>query len=257
MSVYHISNYSRGWVIEVTDEGEDPCSSWLLLPAENLWHEGIRGALYLLAMLYIFIGIAIGSDVFMCSIEVITSKKRTVVRWDEEKQERVEKEVLVWNETVANLTLMALGSSAPEILLAVVETAFTLGKDNGDSLGTFTIIGSAAFNLFLITAICVMSVPSPDVKSIKELGVFALTSAWSIFAYLWMLIVLSWISPKEIEPWEAWVTLSFFPIMVLTAYAQDNGWWIYRCKKSAIADVQNQVVSNSCSAQYVQVVMAH
>lgn len=29
--------------------------------------------------------------------------------------------VRVWNETVANLTLMALGSSAPEILLSVIE----------------------------------------------------------------------------------------------------------------------------------------
>jgi solute carrier family 8 (sodium/calcium exchanger) len=27
----------------------------------------------------------------------------------------------VWNDTVANLTLMALGSSAPEILLSVIE----------------------------------------------------------------------------------------------------------------------------------------
>jgi solute carrier family 8 (sodium/calcium exchanger) len=31
-------------------------------------------------------------------------------------------DVPVWNATVANLTLMALGSSAPEILLSVVET---------------------------------------------------------------------------------------------------------------------------------------
>ena len=30
--------------------------------------------------------------------------------------------VMVWNPTVANLTLMALGSSAPEILLSVIET---------------------------------------------------------------------------------------------------------------------------------------
>ena len=28
---------------------------------------------------------------------------------------------MVWNDTVANLTLMALGSSAPEILLSVIE----------------------------------------------------------------------------------------------------------------------------------------
>ena len=30
-------------------------------------------------------------------------------------------EVTIWNATVANLTLMALGSSAPEILLSVIE----------------------------------------------------------------------------------------------------------------------------------------
>ncbi len=29
--------------------------------------------------------------------------------------------VRIWNETVSNLSLMALGSSAPEILLSVIE----------------------------------------------------------------------------------------------------------------------------------------
>lgn len=29
--------------------------------------------------------------------------------------------VRIWNETVSNLTLMALGSSAPEILLSLIE----------------------------------------------------------------------------------------------------------------------------------------
>jgi solute carrier family 8 (sodium/calcium exchanger) len=33
----------------------------------------------------------------------------------------VQKTVNVWNPTVANLTLMALGSSAPEILLNVIQ----------------------------------------------------------------------------------------------------------------------------------------
>ncbi|ELU01061.1 hypothetical protein CAPTEDRAFT_224088 [Capitella teleta] len=241
MTVLHYANYSNGWVIEQTEGDDAPCQSWMLLPAENLWHVGIRGTLYIVAMLYMFIGIAIGSDAFMCSIEVITSKKRMVVRWDEERQERVEKEVLVWNETVANLTLMALGSSAPEILLAVAETLFTLGQEAQDGLGTFTIIGSAAFNLLLITAICVVAVPTGTMKHIKELGVFALTSAWSIFAYVWMLIVLSVFSPQEVEPWEAWTTLAFFPVMVLTAYAQDNGWWVYRCKRTSVDAMQSQV----------------
>ena len=242
MVVYHYTNYSNGWVVEVLGELQDQCDSYLLLPAENLWSSGVRGFLYILALLYLFMGVAIVSDIFMFAIEVITSKRKTIIKWDEETHERVSKEVLVWNETVANLTLMALGSSAPEILLAVIETLQTLDKEADDGgLGTFTIIGSAAFNLLIITAVCVYSVPLPDIKKVRGLGVFALTSCWSIFAYIWMLIVLQWISPGEIEPWEAWLTLAFFPIMVLTAYCQDLNWWCLTRKRAVEAFTSHTV----------------
>lgn len=90
---------------------------------------------------------------------------------------------------------MALGSSAPEIMLAVGEACQNLGKSEPvDSLGTFTIIGSAAFNLLIITAVCIMSVKTPDVKRVREFGVFIVTSIWSIFAYVWMIIVLEFTS---------------------------------------------------------------
>ena len=49
----------------------------------------------------------------MEAIETITNMQRYVT--DKVTGER--KKVDVWNETVANLTLLALGSSAPEILL--------------------------------------------------------------------------------------------------------------------------------------------
>ena len=243
----NFTSYSneRGFIVEFLDDADDRCESWLLLPGENLWHPILRGFLYIMALLYLFLGIAIASDVFMSSIEVITSKKRKVVKWDDDRQTRVERDVLVWNETVANLTLMALGSSAPEILLAVAETIQQLDVDvDADGLGTFTIIGSAAFNLLVITSICVVSVPHPTVKCVKEQGVFFLTAVWSIFAYIWMLIVLAVTSPGVIKPWEAWVTLSFFPIMVFTAYGQDNSWWMEKfCKKSQVDSIEEGGVS--------------
>ncbi|XP_050401664.1 sodium/calcium exchanger 2 isoform X2 [Patella vulgata] len=223
--MYHFTNFSRGYVAEFFVNESDICKSWLLLPAENLWPEWLRGVLYIAALIYLFMGIAIASDVFMCSIEVITSKKRIISYYDNEKGQNVEREVLLWNETVANLTLMALGSSAPEILLATIETVINLGSEKQeDALGTFTIIGSAAFNLLIITAICVVSVDSPDIKKIRELGVFVLTSIWSIWAYVWMLLVVSYITPGVVTLWEAWVTLAFFPIFVIMAYLQDHGW---------------------------------
>lgn len=239
----YFTNYSKGYIVEY----KAPCfKSWLLLPGENLWSDGLRGFLYIVAMLYLFLGIAIIADIFMSSIEVITSKKRKVTRYDPEKREQVEIEVFVWNETIANLTLMALGSSAPEILLAVVETAQNLGNEpdesqqDKDGLGTFTIIGSASFNLLLITAICVVSVPSGTVKRIREFGVFIMTSAWSLFAYVWLLVVLKWSSPDEVELWEAFVTLSFFPLLVITSWCQDNGWW---CRRGRILSVETPEVS--------------
>jgi solute carrier family 8 (sodium/calcium exchanger) len=85
--------------------------------------------LYLAALLYCFLGIANGADVFMCAIERITSvtRKVPIERVEAENQRDLHsddlsdvvlyKEVPIWNPTVANLTLMALGSSAPEILL--------------------------------------------------------------------------------------------------------------------------------------------
>jgi hypothetical protein len=50
-----------------------------------------------------------------------------------------------------------LGSSAPEILLSVIETLQTLGSVPGE-LGPSTIVGSAAYNLLVISAVSVMAV---------------------------------------------------------------------------------------------------
>merc|ERR1711959_255010 len=122
-----------------------------LIPHENTWTIGARAPIYLFALCYFFLGVAISADVFMSSIEVITSKTRTVMVRGQEV------EIEIWNDTVANLTLMALGSSAPEILLAVVETVSM--KFEAGALGPGTIVGSAAFNLLFITAICVSALP--------------------------------------------------------------------------------------------------
>jgi Ca2+/Na+ antiporter len=82
---------------------------------------------------------------------------------------------------------MALGSSAPEILLSVVETMGKLGKPAGE-LGPSTIVGSAAFNLLFISAVCIPAVEDP--KKINDMGVFITTAIFSLFAYIWLYICL-------------------------------------------------------------------
>ena len=80
-----------------------------------------RGLLYITLMVYLFIGVAIASDKFMESIEMITAQEKEVSVKDPRTGKTQVVVVKVWNETVANLTLMALGSSAPEIMLSVIE----------------------------------------------------------------------------------------------------------------------------------------
>ena len=135
----------------------------------------------------------------MVAIEQITSqetKKCVTLPSGERKMFTV----TVWNATVANLTLMALGSSAPEILLSLIE----IGSNRfySGELGPSTIVGSAAFNLFVISAVCVTAIPAGQTKIIKDLGVFAITAVFSVLAYLWLAIILLYISPNIVELWE-------------------------------------------------------
>mmetsp|Transcript_12315 Transcript_12315/g.40431 ORF Transcript_12315/g.40431 Transcript_12315/m.40431 type:complete len:752 (-) Transcript_12315:40-2295(-) len=198
------------------------CDSFLLLPGENLWPVAVRGGLYLFALLYCFLGIAIVADVFMSAIEVITSKEveKTIVNPETGKEEVIKEKY--WNATVANLTLMALGSSAPEILLSVGGVLADIDGE-ADPLGPGTIVGSAAFNLLVITSVCVVA-PVPETRTIEQTGVYACTAIFSIWAYVWLLLMIDFISPEVIELWEAIVTFLHFPVLVFLAYGFDRKW---------------------------------
>ncbi|XP_030051775.1 sodium/calcium exchanger 1 isoform X3 [Microcaecilia unicolor] len=184
-----------------------------------------RATVYFVAMVYMFLGVSIIADRFMSSIEVITSQEREITI-KKPNGETTKTTVRLWNETVSNLTLMALGSSAPEILLSVIEVCGH-GFQAGD-LGPSTIVGSAAFNMFIIIALCVYVVPDGEIRKIKHLRVFFVTAAWSIFAYTWLYLILSVISPGVVEVWESLLTFFFFPICVVFAWVADRRLLFYK-----------------------------
>lgn len=207
------------------------CKPGLILPIwrpiENLTNGDrfARGLVYFLAMCYLFLGVSIVSDKFMAAIEKITAieKEVSVRRPDGTRQKIV---VRVWNETVANLTLMALGTSAPEILLSIIEV-FTNNFEAGE-LGPGTIVGSAAYNLFAIMAICIVVIPKGEVRRIKHLRVFFVTATWSIFAYIWLYLILAVFSPGVIAIWEGLITFLCFPLIVWMAYVADRRMLVYK-----------------------------
>ncbi|XP_030262063.1 sodium/calcium exchanger 1a isoform X3 [Sparus aurata] len=184
-----------------------------------------RATIYFVGLAYMFLGVSIIADRFMASIEVITSQERQITI-KKPNGEKVTTTVRIWNETVSNLTLMALGSSAPEILLSVVEVC---GHNfNAGQLGPNTIVGSAAFNMFVIIGLCVSVIPEGETRKVKHLRVFFVTATWSIFAYTWLYLILAVSSPGVVEIWEGLLTLFFFPICVGLAYIADRRLLFYK-----------------------------
>ncbi|XP_066905580.1 sodium/calcium exchanger 1 isoform X1 [Halyomorpha halys] len=236
-----MSNHSHGTVYAYGPP--DICRAGLILPIldERSWNVTFRTIIYTFGLLYFFLGVAILTDIFMASIEAITSKTRkiyvskaksknlngnynmvtsVVAGLQEDEPEVIE--VRIWNDTVANLTLMALGTSAPEILLSIIETVghnFEAGP-----LGPGTIVGSAAYNLLVITSVCMLALSGNDTRRIHRLKVFVVTGLFSFFAYIWLFLILQVISVDVVELWESVVTFLLFPILTIFAYAADKGW---------------------------------
>ncbi|XP_032289785.1 sodium/calcium exchanger Calx isoform X3 [Drosophila virilis] len=246
-SIEQIRSRQKRAVEDVTDDDEEvitsqvrggreaseigTCSEGLVLP---LWmpqspitsgDRAIRGFVYFMLMIYLFVGVSIISDRFMASIEAITSIERNVTVKGP-KGEKQTMRVRIWNETVANLTLMALGSSAPEILLSVIEI-YAKNFESGD-LGPGTIVGSAAYNLFIIIALCMVLIPKGETRRIRHLRVFMVTASLSVLAYVWLWVILSVSSPGIVEVWEGLVTLIMFPLTVLWAYIAERRLLVYK-----------------------------
>ncbi|XP_021948332.1 sodium/calcium exchanger 1 isoform X3 [Folsomia candida] len=217
----------------------DRCYKALLLPIfpyERSWNTGVRAGLYFFGLMYCFMGVAIVADVFMSAIEKITSKTKKLYLSTGKDSEPEVFEVRIWNDTVANLTLMALGSSAPEILLSCIEVIGN--KFEAGDLGPGTIVGSAAFNLLAITGVCIIGIPAGEGRSIRLIKVFLVTSAFSMFAYLWLYMVLELFTPDYIDLWEAILTFLFFPLMVVIAWWADRDW---KCGKRTPVPTDQQI----------------
>jgi len=199
---------------------------------EQSWPKWCRAVLYFVGLIWSFMGMGIVCDQFMAAIEAITSAETAV--WVEIHSGSKRKfHRKVWNPTVANITLMALGSSTPEILL----TAFELIGNNffAGALGPFTIVGSAAFNLLVISAVCISAIPAPEVRKIEMVDVFCTTTTMSIWAYLWLVVIVYVISKDRIEWWEGALTFLMFPFLVVAAFIADKG-WLRRCWSGGSTD---------------------
>ena len=151
---------------------------------------------YLAGLLYCFLAVFMVADLFMCSIEAITSAtKKVLIPQEDGGLEEIE--VPIWNGSLANLLLMSLGPrSAPEIILTIV--GITSNGFYNDPLGSNLIVGSGVFNNMVIAAISIICIPAGQVRRIENIPVFIVTVFFSLFAYVWLLIILTAITPQKV-----------------------------------------------------------
>jgi len=205
-----------------------------IFPYEYTWARELRAFLYIVGLLWCFLGVSILCDAFMNGIEAITSQTKTkkVPKYDAQGNkkmkpdgsvEMVEVSTEVWNPAVANLTLMALGSSTPEIMLSIIE--IFSAKFFSGALGPGTVVGSAAFNLFVISALCITALPDNDTRKIDNLQVFALTSIHSLVAYSWLVIIVQVTSKDVVDIAESVITLLLLPWLTFWVWCADRDWF--------------------------------
>lgn len=153
--------------------------------------------------LYMFVGFAIiCDDYFVPSLEIMC-------------------DVFHINSDVAGATLMAAGSSAPELATAVI--AVFIAKDD---IGLGTVVGSAVYNVMFVISICALFA-----------GMVVHLNWWPLFRdcafYLLSVVALAYVIYDENVYWYESLALVIFYIVYIVMMFFNTRlevWFVERCK---------------------------
>ncbi|KAG1365249.1 hypothetical protein COCNU_12G002490 [Cocos nucifera] len=107
---------------------DEICESYLLFHGETFLSNGLRAFLYLLALACCFIGLSAITARFFRSMENIVKQTRCIVEIDSCTNAEVIKYEKFWNYTIADISLLAFGTSFPQISLATIDAIRNLGQ---------------------------------------------------------------------------------------------------------------------------------
>ncbi|OMO81937.1 Sodium/calcium exchanger membrane region [Corchorus olitorius] len=230
--------------------GEEKCESYLLFHYETLLGNGLRAFLYFLGLAYCFIGLSAITARFFRSMENVVKHSRRVVEIDPNTNSEVVRHEKVWNYAIADISLLAFGTSFPQISLATIDAIRNMGNLYAGGLGPGTLVGSAAFDLFPIHAVCVIVPKAGELKKIADIGVWLVELFWSFWAYVWLYIILEVWTPNVITLWEALLTVLMYGLLLTHAYAQDKRWPYISLPLERIERPEDWVPAEVASVKY-------
>lgn len=115
----------------------EKCQSYLIFHGETALGNGFRAFLYLLGLAYCFIGLSAITARFFRSMENVVKHTRKVVEIDPQTKSELIIEEKVWNYTIADITLLAFGTSFPQISLAIIDAIRNIGQLDAGGLHSF------------------------------------------------------------------------------------------------------------------------
>lgn len=108
--------------------GHVRCENYFIFPGESSLSDGLRGVLYFLGLAYCFIGLSAITARFFKSMENVVKHSRKVVSVDPITKDEVITYKKVWNFTIADISLLAFGTSFPQISLATIDAIRNIGE---------------------------------------------------------------------------------------------------------------------------------
>lgn len=106
----------------------EKCESYLLFRGETSLGDGFRAFLYFLGLAYCFIGLSAITARFFRSMENVVKHSRKVVEIDPVTKAEVVRYEKVWNYAIADIALLAFGTSFPQISLATIDAIRSIGN---------------------------------------------------------------------------------------------------------------------------------
>lgn len=122
--VYYHDSGSRSSMIA----GNEKCESHLLFHHETVLGNTSRAFLYFGLLAYCFIGLSAITARFFRSMENVVKHSRQVVKVDPLTGAKTIEYEKVWNYTIADISLLAFGTSFPQISLATIDAIRNLGN---------------------------------------------------------------------------------------------------------------------------------
>lgn len=104
------------------------CTRYVLFSGEKNWKYEGRAFLYAIVLLYFFVGMAAITAIFMKSVETIVRQTRRVKWTNPVTQVSVIRSERIWNSSLADITLLALGTSAPPLAISIIDAFQQLGQ---------------------------------------------------------------------------------------------------------------------------------